>query len=109
MDISSPGTLIARNILKDCEGSGIVIHSSSNTIERNTVTDCGDIGLHVQGSLNHIEGNHLTRNMYGIRFDMITSDNVYRGNTVRGNVFFDFQDTGVNNTSHGDNYMPNQM
>jgi hypothetical protein len=49
----------------------------------------------------------MTGNGIGLRFEH-SDENVYRGNTARGNTV-DFQDTGTNNTSHGDNYMPGQM
>jgi hypothetical protein len=58
---------------------------------------------------NHIEANVLTDNGNGLVFDVHAEDNLYRGNTARGSVTADFIDSGVGNTSHGDNYMPNQM
>jgi hypothetical protein len=55
--------------------------------------------------------------MFGLH--LTGDDNVYRGNMARGNGTgqascpnpdggADFCDEGTNNTSHGDNYMPDQ-
>ena len=91
-----------------CEGCRIV---------GNIVTSCGGYGLDVPFRTNHIEGNVFTGNSdYGLRLS--GNDNVYRGNTARGNGGTvctgtvsggDFCDEGTNNTSHGDNYLPDQM
>ena len=56
---------------------------------------------------SHIEANVLTENGWGLHLS--GTNNVYRGNTARGNTTADFVDAGVDNTSHGDNYMPGQM
>jgi parallel beta-helix repeat protein len=96
------------------------IHGSDNGIHlfgvdgahayRNTVRECTTTGLYLEHSdYNHIEANVLTGNSNGLEFDSNANNNVYRGNTSRGNTVSDFVDSGTGNSSHGDNYMPGQM
>jgi parallel beta-helix repeat protein len=79
-------------------------------VYRNTVRGCGTAGLYLEHSdFNHIEANVLTGNGNGLHFDANADDNLYRGNTARGNTVSDFIDSGTANTSHRDNYMPTQI
>ena len=47
-------------------------------------------------------------NAYGLEFAPGTVGNFFRGNVARDNSFADLVNAGPN-TSHGDNYMPNQI
>jgi len=51
----------------------------------------------------------MTNSGYGLRLEPPSISNVYRRNTARGNSAGDFLDYGLDNTSHGVNYMPGQM
>jgi parallel beta-helix repeat protein len=110
---STIGVVVADNLVVDC-GAGIVAaYTTGGTIARNTVRGCSGVGIHmtgnplVSGTHNHIEGNVMTGNGVGLKLDH-SDENVYRGNTARGNTV-DFEDSGTGNTSHGDNYMPALM
>jgi len=86
-----------------------------NQILRNNLSGGG---LHVAGHRNLIGGNLITNGFeYGVY--ITGNDNVHRGNIARGGngdpascdnpeATADFCDEGTNNTSHGDNYMPDQ-
>jgi len=91
-------------------------NSHSNTILRNTVL--GGEGVHVEGDRNRVEANVLNDTWgYGLYFASTAENNLYAGNVARGNSgsgcsgagTSGFCDEGSGNTSHGDNYMPNQM
>ena len=68
----------------------------------NPVAGAGRTGREWPGILDTFRGN-------GLHFDTNANNNVYRGNTSRGNTVSDFVDSGTGNSSHGDNYMPGQM
>ena len=113
------GITIRNNVIRNAE-SGIELTGQGNQVLRNTISSCQQ-GIVLSSSLNLIEGNLLTDNSnFGLRLYSGSENNVYRGNTVRGNTgdplncsspsaTTDFCDDGTNNTSHGDNYMPGQM
>lgn len=92
----------------------IYVGGDGNLIVENTVSP-NEEGILIVGAYNHIEGNVISgpgalsppwpQACIGITGD----DNVYRRNTCRGAVNPGFVDEGIGNTSHGDNYMPNQM
>jgi parallel beta-helix repeat protein len=107
---SGNGGDVYRNTIHDADYGIYVLGGSGVNLHRNTVRGCDSTGLYLEHSdHNHIEGNVLTGNVTGLHFDVHADDNVYRGNTVRGSTTADFMDSGLGNTSHGDNYMPNQM
>ena len=107
------------NLVRDSTTGRIDLYGSDNLVKDNVVTSSSLHGLVVTGSRNQVEGNLLmSHDRYGLRFEPASTDNVYRGNTVRGNAGTDctgttsggdFCDEGTNNTSHGDNYMPDKM
>jgi len=119
-----PGILVygngnsIRNCVVNDSNYGISVHGEGNQITHNTISGCG-IGIDVHGSFNAFEGNLVTGGgTFGIRLLSNATGNVYRGNTARNNNGTDctgtasggdFCDEGTNNTSHGDNYMPDQM
>jgi parallel beta-helix repeat protein len=111
------GSRIEGNVISDVAYYGVDVGGDNNLVWNNTITNCGADGLYVWGTGNHVERNVLIGNSgYGLNF--LTGGNVYRGNTARGNAGTgcagtasgsDFCDGVSGNTSHGDNYMPNQM
>ncbi len=107
---SSAGGDVHRNTIHGSD-TGIQVYGVDGAhVYRNTVRECGTAGIYLQHSdYNHIEANVLTGNGNGLHFDTNANNNVYRGNTSRGNTVSDFVDSGTGNTSHGDNYMPGQM
>jgi len=99
------------------QGLSLDLTSSGNLIRDNLVSSASGIGIDVLGDENHIEGN-LIRGSGGFGLQLGGNGNVFRRNTARGNAGVgcvnplgnvNFCDTGVGNTSHGDNYIPNQM
>ena len=99
---------LADNLLDAC--SSIHVSGSGNKIVNNDVRSHSWYpAITVNGSRNRIEGNTLVDNPNGgLWFDEFSSDNFYSDNFARGNGL-DFRDEGTNNTSHGDNYMPDKM
>jgi hypothetical protein len=100
-------------------GDGITVYgdtSTGNLVLNNVVSGSG---VRIDGRRNHIEGNTITDSVvFGLHFTDLSLDNVYRGNTARGNNGTgctgtssggDLCDEGTGNTSHGDNYMPNEI
>jgi parallel beta-helix repeat protein len=96
---------------------GIDLQGSDNRLKDNVLH--GDYlgGIQVTGSRNQIEDNlmHSAPFAFGLYFAESSSDNVYRGNTARGNNGSgctnpvgnkDFCDYGTGNTSRGDNFLP---
>ena len=107
--------------IEDCviRGAPIAIWSSGIVVKNNHVSAAHN-GISVDGDKCTIRNNVLTDNV-GFGLKLSGNDNLYRGNTVRGNnggvgdpcngtsSGGDFCDEGTNNTSHGDNYMPGKM
>jgi hypothetical protein len=91
----------------DLAGTGSKIHD--NTLDTLFVSGTNTLildnvftgSLWVSGQRNHIEGNLINSDL---SLQTSSSGNVYRRNTAAA-----FSDSGTNNKSHGDNYMPNQM
>lgn len=104
------GGTLYRNTVQRSDYGIYLLGGEGMHVHRNTVRECDQTGLYLDhADLHHIEANVLTGNDQGLYFDSHSDDNVYRGNTARGNSTADFSDLGVGNTSHRDNYMPNQM
>ena len=102
------GTTGARVTGNTLRRAGIALDESTNCVIRdNMVSDAPSSGL-VVGHRCHIEGNVMMSNDdYGLVLQ--GNDNIYRGNTARGNSTGDLSDLGTGNTSGGDNYMPGEM
>ena len=104
--------LIRDNRIRGCRSQGIGVVGNGSLVRNNSVSRSDGYGygyaIAVWGDYGHIEGNVTGNNYYGLFFSAGSGENIYRGNSARGNTI-DFTDLGFNNTSHGDNYMPNQM
>ncbi len=98
--------------------SRLKVSGNGNLISGNDIRSVlVEPGIHVTGSRNRIENNTLIDNLQGgLRLE--GSDNFYDGNLARGNSGMvcpnpagtaDFCDTGTNNTSGGNNFMPGRM
>jgi nitrous oxidase accessory protein NosD len=83
---------------------GIQVGGTGVLVRDNVVNECGT-ALELLTHSSRIEGNLLTGSRTGLAFRAQSQDNVYRGNTARGNVV-DFTDAGTGNTSRGDNDLP---
>jgi hypothetical protein len=87
-------SVFAENILLGC--SSLEVGGSGNIVARNNLR----AGLSVSGARNRIEQNTLS----GLGFATGSSENMYSDNFAGS-----FSDLGTNNTSGGDNFMPNRM
>jgi parallel beta-helix repeat protein len=104
------GGMLSRNTVQRSEYGIYLVGGEGMHVQRNTVRECDQTGLYLDhADFHHIEANVLTGNDRGLYFDASSDDNVYRGNTARGNTTVDFVDSGIGNTSHRDNYMPGQL
>lgn len=103
------------------EGIFVSDASEHNSISRNIVTDIDGPGILVDGNGNHITNNTLgSNNQCGMWLSSSSIENVYRGNTAKGNSGClaactvgtvstgDFCDDGAagSNDSPGNNFMP---
>jgi hypothetical protein len=105
------GGIIAGNTISH----QLVVSGTDNRVLDNVVTSGS--GTEISGDRNQIEGNLFNANSgYGLK--ITGKDCVFRSNTARSNGGTgctgtasgnDYCDEGINNTSHGDNYMPNLM
>ena len=85
---------------------GIRLEGTGLRVDGNLVSNCAG-GLEIAARNSVVENNVLSANGTGLSFVAIAKDNVYRGNTSRGNGT-DFADQGDGNTSGGDNYLPDR-
>jgi hypothetical protein len=118
---NSSGSSIVENNVRDTSSAGVVIGSESdgNYVGRNLVSDSSSQGLTVTGSHAYVVENWLLGNAsWGLKIS--ASQCVYRENTSRGNTgtaaaclgaggTTDFCDSGTQNTTVGDNYLPAQQ
>jgi parallel beta-helix repeat protein len=106
--ISVSGTTGARVTGNTMRRAGVDLAQSSNcVIAENAVSDAPGPGL-VVGHRCQVESNvMLSNDGSGLRLE--GNNNVYRGNTARGNTLADFAVVGTGNTSAGDNFMPGLM
>jgi hypothetical protein len=92
----------------------VEVRGTGNTLASNRFVGTGVV---IYGDGNVIENNFFSGYPYYFGLTLFGSDNVYRGNIARGNngepgecsnpsATTDFCDEGTNNTSHGDNYLP---
>lgn len=106
------GLRISRNVLSRTgalfNDPGIRVDGHGCILRDNLVNSGYGPAISITGDRNHVEGNVLIDNNSGLSFTASAEDNIYRGNTARGNTP-DLSDSGTGNTSHGDNYMPNQL
>lgn len=112
----------ARNIVTSNQGTRtMVVAGGSTQVRENTITGADGHCISVRGSGNLLESNLASScDLFGIFFSASAQDNVYRGNVARGNGDCtkedchscngigtdDFCDEGTNNTSAGDNFLP---
>lgn len=115
---NSSGSSIVENSARGTSSAGVVIgaESDGNYVGRNLVSDSSSQGLTVTGSHTYVVENWLLGNTsWGLNFN--ASQSVYRENTSRGNTgtaaaclgaggTTDFCDSGIQNTTAGDNYLP---
>jgi hypothetical protein len=98
-------------------GTNVEILASGSVFAENSVV--GGLGVRIAGSGNLVADN-LVRDASDFGLRLTGSDNVYRGNVARGNggnpvdcanesATPDFCDEGVNNTSGGGNFVPDEM
>jgi len=108
-----------RVIGNEVSNANIFVIGQGGVVSDNLVSSGGML---VSGSDGYYTGNVVMANSggFGLVFDELSSGNVYRGNRAKGNggntadcnnpsATADFCDEGTDNTSHGDNYMPDQM
>lgn len=101
VNITAPGRYVLTRSLTATGSGAVVVISASGP---------------VAGAHNQVEGNVLNGNGRGLVFEPSSTQNVYRGNTARGNTGAaactgacsnDFCNAGVSgNSSQGDNFMP---
>lgn len=127
------GIHVQHNVFRntDCE-AGAGFDADNSTFTDNTLQGCSSLGISGSGNLiarnnlrattvggarNRIEHNTFVNSQgYGLR--ITGSENFYADNFARGNLgnncssasaSTDFCDEGINNTSAGNNFMPNQF
>lgn len=115
--ISSGGNELRDNVIRAAVTDGIVVDagSSENAVTGNQATACGGNGMQVGGDRNVVSDNLIGGNTgWGLYFNINANDNVFRTNVARGNGggacaggSANFCNTGVGNTTAGDNYLPN--
>jgi len=106
LDYSRSCRLIG-NIVHDVDDSGIVLNSSHHSlVVDNVVNASDDHGIRVNGLRNQVDRNLLTENHgTGLFFDASAEHCTYGRNSSSGNGN-DFRDTGTDNKSFGDNFLP---
>ena len=120
--VQGEGGRLVGNVVVEAGTSGypgIELRGSGWLVRDNVVQQSGHAGILSFADRFHLERNVLVENAgYGLYFFSFAEDNLYRGNTARGNggsgctgtaSAGDLCDEGTGNTSHGDNYMPTQM
>ena len=111
--------VIARTSL---HGIHLDVLSADDLLLKNVIRECGFTGGHgifIEGDRNFVEGNLSNFNSgKGLVFVPGADNNVYRGNTARGNntgavacagacgPLTDFCNAGAGNSSNGDNWLP---
>lgn len=118
------GTKVYNNVVRETFNEGIHLTQAANDnmLLHNMVSEADADGIVVHGQRNHIAGNVMEWNGqpgmagFGLHFSSTSQDNIYRGNTARGNPgplaactppgTTDFCDEGLTNTSRNDNFLP---
>ncbi len=107
------------NVVTDVSGAGIVLENTHDSLVlNNVVSEANADGIFVNGRRNQVDRNLAGSNFqFGLHFGNAAANCTFGRNTARGNAGGscptggtpDFCDAGTNDSSFGDNFMPNLM